>query len=138
MVTIVPVIHQTKTIIPETNLPILEVKKSVTTLTQGGVSIPQRADACTFVVDVVAPTRCPGALGVRPRQLTTTTRLHKTAWARHLALHPDKQFADTILRYISEGVPIMYNGPEFSRICKNWDSTLTFKNTVLETIRADV
>jgi hypothetical protein len=55
-----------------------------------------------------------------------------------MANHPDSKFKADILKYIVEGAPIMYEGPEFSRICKNWDSTLNFKKHVVDTICADV
>jgi hypothetical protein len=70
--------------------------------------------------------------------LTARTHLKRAQWALHMAAHPDSQFRDTLLSYIDHGAPIFYNGPEHFRICKNWNSTLTFKAHVESTICADV
>ena len=40
--------------------------------------------------------------------------------------------------YISKGVPILYEGPEFTSVNKNWKSTQTFKTAVLESIEHDL
>jgi hypothetical protein len=83
-------------------------------------------------------TRCLAVTSAIPHQISTVSRLHKAAWARHLALHQDKKYANLMLQYIDEGVPILYEGPEYNRVCKNWNSTITFKETVLSSIVSDV
>jgi hypothetical protein len=40
--------------------------------------------------------------------------------------------------YIDKGVPIMYSGPEYTCISKNWSSTQRFKPEVLESIQNDI
>jgi hypothetical protein len=41
-------------------------------------------------------------------------------------------------RYIELGVPILYDGPEFERICPNWDSTKKFRSEVSKSIKEDL
>jgi hypothetical protein len=55
-----------------------------------------------------------------------------------MAAHPDKKFTTTLLDYIDNGAPIFYKGPEHSRICPNWNSTLKYKAHVEDTICADI
>ena len=40
--------------------------------------------------------------------------------------------------YISKGVPILYDGPEFNSFYPNWKSTVAFKNDVLKSITKDL
>ena len=88
------------------------------------------------VVEEVSPSL--GVLGVRQIRLSTHTHLHKAAWARHLAHHPDKAFSTRLLRYLDEGVPILYQGPDYNRICPNWKSVGVFREAVKKTIAEDV
>jgi hypothetical protein len=88
------------------------------------------------VVEEVSPSL--GVLGVRQIRLTTHTHLHKAAWAQHLAHHPDKAFSTRLLRYLDEGVPILYQGPDYNRICPNWKSVGVFREAVKKTIAEDV
>ena len=52
--------------------------------------------------------------------------------------HPNRSYATDILSYIDNGVPILYDGPQCSRICKNWKSTETFRDDVKKNIVKDV
>ena len=55
-----------------------------------------------------------------------------------MAQHPDKYFSAMILKYIDEGVPVFYEGPDYNRVCPNWGSTKVFKKDVLKSIAKDI
>ena len=76
--------------------------------------------------------------GVRQIRLSTHSLLHRDAWARHLAFHPDRAFSFRLMRYLDEGVPILYEGPDYERVCPNWRSVETFRDAVQKTIVEDV
>jgi hypothetical protein len=122
----------------KTNHHILEEEKYVSTLILGDALTPACADVSTFAVDVGVRIQCPGVLDAHRPQIVTHSHLHRAAWARHLAIHPDKTFAKTVLDYVDNGVPIGYNGPEFNRVCKNWQSTVTFHEAVSKIICTDI
>ena len=42
------------------------------------------------------------------------------------------------MRYLDEGVPILYEGPDYERVCPNWRSVETFRDAVQKTIVEDV
>lgn len=42
------------------------------------------------------------------------------------------------MRYIDEGVPVLYNGPHVQRIYKNWKSTEVFRNDVVNILCDDI
>jgi hypothetical protein len=99
---------------------------------------PVHADANTSAAGAMVLNRSSGVPSVTPHRISTTSHLNRAAWARLMCYHPDKQFSDMILKYIDEGVPIFYEGPNVSRICKNWNSSIDFKDHVNKTIRADI
>jgi hypothetical protein len=88
--------------------------------------------------DVSVRTPYFGVLGVRQIRLSTHTLLHREAWARLLVHHPDKVFSQRLLRYLDEGVPILYEGPDYNRICPNWKSVVVFRESVRKTLLEDV
>jgi hypothetical protein len=96
------------------------------------------APAVTFAADVGVQSRSIGVLGVRQIRLRTHTHLNRAAWAAHLSHHPDSSFSGRILRYLDEGVPIFYDGPDVSRVCPNWQSCETFREAVKKTLVEDV
>ena len=79
-----------------------------------------------------------GVLGVNRIRLSTHTHLRREAWAYHLASHPDKAFSGRILRYLDEGVPILYEGPDYNRVCPTWRSVEVFRSAVEKTIKEDI
>ena len=64
--------------------------------------------------------------------------LHEEAWKYYLAFHPDEQFAETLLDYIQNGVPIDYQGPNAYREHPNWPSTSKFAAEVQASIDSDL
>ena len=89
----------------------------------------QSVDAVVLSLESDAP----GVPLMRARSL-----LKLSAWKRLMARHPDVKYATTIIDYISNGAPILYDGPESNRICPNWNSVLDFKKDVVKTLERDV
>ena len=57
---------------------------------------------------------------------------------RHLSHHPDKVLSKKLLQYLDEGVPILYDGPTYNRVCPNWKSVNVFRDAVKKTLVEDV
>jgi hypothetical protein len=55
-----------------------------------------------------------------------------------LSHHPDKPLVSKLLQYLDEGVPILYDGPNFNRVCPNWKSVNTFNDAVKKMLVEDV
>ena len=59
-------------------------------------------------------------------------------WRHYLQGHPDKEFSSQLLKYIQEGVPLGYTGPDKSQVSPNWPSTIQHRDAVQETINTDI
>jgi hypothetical protein len=70
--------------------------------------------------------------------LTARSPLNSDVWQAYLALHPDREFANTLLDYILHGAPLGYKGPRTFRVHKNWSSVYKFQNEVKDCIDKDV
>jgi hypothetical protein len=122
--------------IPPTESTTQAAKSVEISTSAGATGIPARED--TYVPDVVARTQSFGVIGVHQIRLQTHNLLHREAWARHLMFHPDKDFSFRLLRYLDEGVPILYEGPNYDRVCPNWRSVDVFRKAVEKTLVEDV
>jgi hypothetical protein len=99
------------------------------------VAATQPAGGCTFAAAATVPNPASHAANA---VLRVSSVLNPNAWARLLSIHPDQSYATTMTRYIHQGVPILYDGPEFERVCPNWDSTQKFRAEVSKSIREDI
>ena len=52
--------------------------------------------------------------------------------------HPDRSFAETLIRYIDEGAHIGFSGDHHELISPNWNSTLVYKSAVEKTLITDI
>jgi hypothetical protein len=67
-----------------------------------------------------------------------TTRFRRDAWVEGLSSHPDRDFADTLIRYIDEGVPLLYEGPVLNQTFPNWKSCLDLREDVEKSMLFDI
>jgi hypothetical protein len=73
---------------------------------------------------------------VVPKEVVTS--LHKDVWRRKLSSHPDRVFADEILDFIENGVPLYYDGPLLNQQYPNWKSCDVLRNEVKTSLLYDV
>ena len=128
--------------------------RSATTGTPGGV-MTTGASAVMSANDAAAEIHCLGA----PTAITAhqnnpllhqvtsnnvpvphrvTTRFRRDAWVEGLSSHPDRDFADTLIRYIDEGVPLLYEGPLLNQTFPNWKSCLDLREDVEKSMLFDI
>ena len=100
-----------------------------------GAATTPRAGVSTPVAVAADPNPVPHA---QSAVLRASGLLKPHAWARLLSCHPDQSYAKQLNQYIRHGVPILYDGPEFSRVCPNWGSTQKFHAEVTKIIREDL
>ena len=125
--------------------PLTVPEKSVTILTQVDVLKDRTATegmSVKGVTDLIPDQDVRDAL---PRQARTGSPilnmhspLRRQAWAKVLAIHPNKMYVETLTNYLKNGVPVMYAGPEFTSIKNNWKSVELFRDRRDDTILCDV
>ena len=71
-----------------------------------------------------------------PHRVTTLFR--RDAWVEGLTEHPNREFADKLIKYIDEGVPLLYEGPLLDQTFPNWDSCLELKQDVEKSMLFDI
>ena len=58
--------------------------------------------------------------------IQTISPLNLSTWQTYLATHPDREFAKTLIDYITHGVPLGYTGPRHTHVHNNWPSVQKF------------
>jgi hypothetical protein len=66
------------------------------------------------------------------------TRLRRAAWVEGLADHPDQNFANKLIEYIDNGVPLLYEGPDLNQNFPNWKSCVELKAEVETSMLYDI
>jgi hypothetical protein len=117
---------------------IVETARYVSTSTQVNAQTQHRAADATCVAAVAAQNLSSGVSDATLPQVMEVSHLNRQAWEHLMQFHPDKTFRDLILKYIDEGVPIGYEGPNVDRVCKNWNSCVKYKDAVQDIIATDV
>lgn len=113
------------------------MSQSVCHGTQASVDMERTVieDTCVQNVEVKSP--CPDVPSA-VNHMKCKTFLNRPAWAANLQFHPDQNFANTLLDYIDNGVPIGYSGKPISYVYPNWKSCLTYSDAVKKTLVTDV
>jgi hypothetical protein len=95
--------------------------------TPGGVHLIPAND-CTSVSGVADQIPCHDARdAIRPdkrliQEPRVITQFNRDEWAKRLQFHHDQLFANELLSYIDNGVPLLYDGPLLQHVYPNWKS----------------
>ena len=113
------------------------------------------ASDVTCVSDAAAESRCSGAPPVTtahqnnqllfketsnsiPVPHRVVTQFRRDAWVEGLSSHPNRDFADTLVKYIDEGVPLLYDGPLLDQTFPNWKSCVDLREDVEKSMLFDI